>query len=186
MNLFDYVFFILYRTLLGYTVTIKIKTKFIHIWIHSLRSTFARLEINLKISGHVCPSLTTQSPNCTSHTTANSRGGAKTKSQIYFAWNTSPTTAESNYVSPEEVLQVITAAGGPRKVARVSSLHPFTRHDVGVASAGGVIIIMAHSHAIDKTWTLGSKGSRIWFSNEGVNLQCLVPCETPNLWEYFQ
>lgn len=55
--------------------------------------------------------------------------------------------------SPQEVLQVVAAAGGPRQVAGVSSFHPFTRHDVRVTGAGGVVVIVAHSHAEDKIRT---------------------------------
>lgn len=65
------------------------------------------------------------------------------------------TSGASSCISPEEVLQVIAAAGGPGQVAGVSSFHPFTRHDVGVTSAGGVVVIMAHSHAEDRTWIHG-------------------------------
>lgn len=53
-------------------------------------------------------------------------------------------------LSPEEVLQVITATGRPRQVTGISSFHPFTRHNVRVTSAGGMVIIMAHSHAEEK------------------------------------
>ena len=50
--------------------------------------------------------------------------------------------------SPEEVFQVITATSGPGQVAGVPAFDPFSGHYVGVAGAGGMVIIMAHSHTV--------------------------------------
>lgn len=57
-------------------------------------------------------------------------------------------------VSPEELFQVVTTAGGPGEVTGVTTFDPFTRHDVGVACASGMIVVVAYAHAKHKkkTW----------------------------------
>lgn len=50
--------------------------------------------------------------------------------------------------SPEEVFQVITAAGRPGEVARVTTFDPLSWHDVWVASTSSMVIVMAHAHAV--------------------------------------
>lgn len=47
----------------------------------------------------------------------------------------------------EEVFKVIPTAGGPGEVTGVPALHPLSRHDVGPASAGRVVIVVVHPQA---------------------------------------
>ena len=47
----------------------------------------------------------------------------------------------------EEVLEVISTAGGPGEVAGAPAFHPLSRHDVGPAGAGGVVIVVVHPQA---------------------------------------
>lgn len=60
--------------------------------------------------------------------------------------------------SPEEVFQVVTAAGRPGQVARVTTFDPLSRHDVRVTRTSSVVIVMAHAHAVKEndTFTLKS------------------------------
>ena len=69
----------------------------------------------------------------------------------------------------EKVFQIIAAAGWPGQVAGVSTFHPFAGHDVGVTCAGGVVVIVAHSHA-EETWIKRHyvKDLRSWSSSQSL------------------
>lgn len=47
----------------------------------------------------------------------------------------------------EEVFKVISTAGGPGEVAGVPAFHPLSRHDVGSAGTGRVVIVVVHPQA---------------------------------------